>query len=106
MRDAEGKSTEVTPIAGRLGDQAAPTPPPSSWAANPDSDLAIWTINLAPGARWTLPPAGTARCLYFFRGTALTVGGRVVAPNHAVSLRPDVEAPLESGSDRTEILLL
>ena len=106
--DAEGKATEVTLIAGRFGDQAAPTPPPSSWAANPDSDLAIWTIKIAPGARWTLPPAraGTGRSLYFFRGTALTVGGRAVAPNHAVALRADAEVSLESGSDHTEVLLL
>ena len=55
-----------------------------------------------------MPPAraGTGRSLYFFRGTALTVGGRAVAPNHAVALRADAEVSLESGSDHTEVLLL
>ena len=28
-----------------------------SWAAAADADVAIWTIKMAPGARWTLPPA-------------------------------------------------
>ena len=48
-----------------------PAPPPDSWAAQPDSDLAIWTLKMAPGARWTLPPAAgerTRRKLYFFKG--------------------------------------
>src|SRR5262249_36395219 len=48
---------EVTVIAGRLGEAAPPAPPPSSWASRPESDLAIWSIRIAPGARWTLPPA-------------------------------------------------
>ncbi|MGZ3426601.1 MAG: pirin family protein, partial [Polyangia bacterium] len=67
-RDAEGRSTEVAVIAGHVGDTRAPAPPPSSWAARADADVAIWTIKMAPGARWTLPAAarGTDRMLYFF----------------------------------------
>ena len=59
-----------------------PSPPPNSWAARTDADVAIWTLKMAPGARWTLPPAaaGTNRTLYFFRGKALSVGGRAIAP--------------------------
>ena len=35
----------------------------SSWASQPDSDVAIWNLKLAPGARFTLPPVaqGTER---------------------------------------------
>ena len=67
-----------------------PSPPPSSWASRADADVAIWTIKMEPGARWTLPPAaaGTNRTLYFFRGSALTVGGRAIAPYHAVDAAP------------------
>ena len=52
-RDAAGKTTELTVIAGQLGDLTPPTPPPKSWAARPESDIAIWTLKMASGARFT-----------------------------------------------------
>ncbi|MBA3541889.1 MAG: pirin family protein, partial [Deltaproteobacteria bacterium] len=55
-RDAAGRETEVNVIAGRLGDATPLSPPPHSWAARADSDVAIWSIRMAPGAQWTLPP--------------------------------------------------
>ena len=64
-RDAAGRTTEVTVVAGRLGEATPPAPPPNSWAARPDADVAIWTITMSPGAQWTLPPlppAAPARC--------------------------------------------
>ncbi|MGZ3439959.1 MAG: pirin family protein [Polyangia bacterium] len=107
-RDAEGRSTEVAVIAGHVGDTRAPAPPPSSWAARADADVAIWTIKMAPGARWTLPAAarGTDRMLYFFVGSALTVGGRAIPRYHAVALRGDAAVELENGGDASELLVL
>ena len=107
-RDAAGKATTVTIAAGQLGDARAPAPPPKSWASRPDSDLAIWTIKLEPGATWTLPRAarGTNRTLYFFRGTSLRVGGHELSAREGAALRPDVDAPLENGPAESELLLL
>jgi hypothetical protein len=107
-RDASGKSTTVTIAAGRLGEARAPAPPPKSWAARPDTDLAIWTIKLEPGATWTLPRAarGTNRALYFFRGGALRIGGRAIPAATSVELVPDADALLENGPDESELLLL
>lgn len=108
FRDADGKRTRVTLRAGRLGDVAPPAPPPESWAAQPGSEVAIWEIQLDPGARWTLPAAsaGLNRALYFFQGSELRVAGRPAAPRHQLELRPDVEVELECGSEPTELLLL
>ncbi|HET6345460.1 MAG TPA: pirin family protein, partial [Myxococcota bacterium] len=66
-RDAGGREVEVTVIAGHLGDALPPAPPPASWAAQADADVAIWTLRLEPGAQWTLPAAqvGSNRALYF-----------------------------------------
>ena len=107
-RDAEGRTTVLTIVAGRFGELCAPPPPPRSWAARPDTDVAIWTIKMAPGAKWTLPPAarGTNRTLYFFRGTRLRTAGQQIPPYHGVELRADAEAPLENGPDESELLLL
>lgn len=107
-RDTAGRSTEITIIAGSLGDARSLPPPPNSWASRPDSDLAIWTIAMEPGAQWTLPAAkaGTNRALYFFQGSTLTVDGRSIPANHAVDLRPDVEVSIENGPEAGQILLL
>ena len=108
VRDGDGRAAEITVVAGRLGDVRALAPPPSSWAARPESDVAIWTIKLAPGARWTLPAAaaGDNRTLYFFRGSALTVAGTAVPASRAISLAPEVDVALENGPDESELLLL
>jgi redox-sensitive bicupin YhaK (pirin superfamily) len=107
-RDAEGRTTDVTIVAGRLGEQQAPPPPPNSWAAQPGSDVAIWTIKQAPGAKWTLPAGapGSNRNLYVFKGAGLRIGGRAIPANQCVELRADVEAQLENGADATELLML
>lgn len=107
-KDAEGRSVEVTVIAGDLADTKAPAPPPDSWAARADSDVAIWSITLAPGARWTLPAArvGTNRTLYFYRGAGLSVAGRKVSPRSGVRLRPEQAVELVNGDEVGELLLL
>ncbi|MDO8767849.1 MAG: pirin family protein [Burkholderiaceae bacterium] len=127
-RDEQGRSTEVAVIAGRLQDANAPlasldsqppitplTPPPDSFAARPDADVAIWTIRLAPGARWTLPPAtgaGTRRSLYFFKGGSVTLAGQAVTSHAAIELRADVAVELKNSeqgdgvAETAEFLLL
>src|SRR5262245_31303003 len=42
VRDDAGRPTEITVVAGRFGDAQPPPPPPRSWAAHPDSHVAIW----------------------------------------------------------------
>jgi redox-sensitive bicupin YhaK (pirin superfamily) len=85
-----------------------PSPPPDSWASRADADVAIWTIKLAPGATWTLPPAaaGSNRTLYAFRGRALRIDGVAITPTVAVRLRADAAVALANGDDEAELLLL
>jgi redox-sensitive bicupin YhaK (pirin superfamily) len=107
VKDAAGRAVELTLTAGRYGDVAPPAPPPNSWAARAESDVAIWTIKLDPGAEWSLPAApGTNRSLYFFRGSGLQVDGHLVPANHRVTLRPELAAKLVGGPEETEALLL
>jgi redox-sensitive bicupin YhaK (pirin superfamily) len=107
--DARGRATEVTIFAGALEDARPLQPPPRSWAARPESDIAIWTIRLEPGATWTLPPASgtsTQRSVYFFRGPGLGVGGEAVPTRSAVDVRGSAPALLEAGDGECELLLL
>ena len=109
VTDAEGRTTEVTLIAGQYGDLHAPPPPPRLLGrARPTRTSRSGRIKLAPGARLTLPPAaaGSNRALYFFRGERLRAGGREVPAAHEIVLRPDREIALEAGGDEVELLLL
>ena len=107
-QDGEGRGTTVTVMAGQLGEVRAPAPAPQSWAARPEAEVAIWTLKMAPGAQWTLPPAsaGINRTLYFFQGGAMVAGGREVTVNSALELRAEIPLTLENGPDEAELLLL
>ena len=106
--DDKGRTTDVMIIAGALGATHPLAPPPSSWAAQPDADVAIWTINMQPGATWTLPRARgdeTGRVLYSFNGDAV-IAGDAIKSRTAVLLRPDANVTLEAGEKGAEMLLL
>lgn len=108
VRDAHDHATEITVVAGELDGHRAPSPPPDSWASRRDSDVAIWHLRFAPGARWVVPPAaveGTVRVLYVYAG-ALSIGEREVHAPTAVVVRVDAPAPVTAGNDSTEVLLL
>ena len=109
VRDESGRPTEIVLVAGKLADGDVPlAPPPDSWAAHAEADLAIWTIRMAAEARFRLPPAdgpATARSLYFFRGRSAAVSGQAVSGPAAIDLAPGA-ADLENGSEISEFLLL
>jgi redox-sensitive bicupin YhaK (pirin superfamily) len=107
-RDADGRTTEVTVVAGSVGEARPPAPPPDSWASRADADLAIWSIRMQPGASWTLPAAraGTNRTLYFFRGTGLRIAGSTFERSAGVRLKPDATVELVADEGGAELLLL
>lgn len=107
--DVNGRRVEVMIIAGALNGIHPPAPPPHSWAAKPDSEVAIWSITLEKGAIWTVPPATgrhTMRALNFFAGSSLRVADRVVSGPSAVQVQADQPIEIEAVDGRAEILLL
>ena len=108
--DGDGRKTEVAVIAGTLAGADAPlAPPPDSWAAQADSDVAIWTVTMEPGAHWTLPAAqghGTQRRLYFFKGGTAQLADREVKPASMIALTADAAVELCNGDTAGEFLLL
>ena len=109
--DAAGRPTTVTVVAGALPGAPAPlSPPPESWASQPEADLAIWTLHLAPGAEWTLPAAageGTQRMVYFFVGDSLRVGPQDLDRHAALQVRAEADWLLtNTGSTAVECLVL
>ena len=99
---------EVSVVAGRFGEVGALPAPPNSWASAEGSDVAIWNIRLAPGAKLTLPVAAPEvnRMLYFFAGRDLQLGGEAVRSGVALHVRSDVELPILNGAEASELLVL
>jgi redox-sensitive bicupin YhaK (pirin superfamily) len=108
VTDDDGRTAVVTVIAGRLGELEPASPPPSSWARRPESDLAIWHIVLDPGAAWTVPPAASAattRTLYVFEGDDVEFDGERIPAATGVVVDPERELPIRAAV-HTEILML
>jgi quercetin 2,3-dioxygenase len=110
--DLNGRITDVAYIAGQpitgTAERTLP-PPPDSWASDPDADLAIWTINMNAGARWTLPAATNAlarRTLYFFKGTDLMLDGERIPAQSAIQVDSQQGAVLVNGAIPSELLML
>jgi redox-sensitive bicupin YhaK (pirin superfamily) len=108
IEDADGRQTEVTVVAGSFGDAQPPSPPPHSFASRADSGVQIWTVRMAPGARFTLPPgdASATRVVYFFSGPQLTIEDRKFTQARAIQLDSAASVELTAGDGEVELLLL
>ncbi len=95
-------------ISGSIAGHRGPPPPPRSWDSTPSSEVAIWTIRMGPGGRFTLPPAGAGvgRTLYLFRGAGLRLGGQSFPVSTGFRLDPEAAVILENGDAEGELLLL
>jgi redox-sensitive bicupin YhaK (pirin superfamily) len=94
----DGGRVELTVWAGEIAGATGLAPPPKSWAAEGDAEVAVWFLRLKPGGRFTLPPArgGSAinRSLYFFYGNAATVAGRAFREHTRIDVNAAVEVEL------------
>jgi redox-sensitive bicupin YhaK (pirin superfamily) len=100
--------TEVVVVAGKLDATTAPPSPPKSYAARQDANVAIWTIKMAPRAKWTLPAVspGTNRTLYFFKGSSVQIGDQTLNRHAGAQLDNEREVAIQNGPDESEFLLL
>ncbi len=106
--NADDRKTTVEIIAGALGVHKAPAPPPDSWAADPENEVAIFNIKLERGASWTLPKAspGVNRTLYYYEGDTLSIEGKQIPNYHRVEVHGDRDVRLENGMDQASVLVL
>ena len=108
VRDESGKRTEITVVAGKLGTAIPLSPPPDSWASQPDTEVAVWTLRMEAGATWDMPAAspGLNRTLYTVRGNGVELSGVSCSNHRLVQLRSDVSVTLRNGNEPGEYLLL
>jgi len=115
--DSDGATAEVKVVAGTYQPQESasaalvpPKPAPDSWASNPEGDVAIWQISLAPGASVTLPSArlnAARRTLYFHAGDQLQVAGENQSGMRLIEVASDQPLRLvNTGQQLAEVLML
>lgn len=105
--DSGGASLSI--YAGSFEGKAPPSPPPASWASEPDSEVAIWTVELAPNSRVTLPPASDARvhrALYFYRGQSVQFDDALQRSHGAYFVESDKAITLRTFESASELLML
>ena len=106
--DEQGKRISVEVVAGEYERTLAPAPPPDSWAADPDSHVAVWLVELEEGATWTLPAhaAGLSRMLYFYSGKTIQAAGQVIKESHGLRLQSDKALQITASGKTASLLLL
>ena len=106
----ESKLASVTVWAGNnyFGVKTNNAPPPDSWAAKAENDVAVMHITVHPGGKMTLPAANTGksvnRSLFYIEGAegAMKVGGQAIPAKVVVSVEPHEELELEMDADAAE----
>jgi len=104
----KGKTVKVDLIAGDLNNLKAPKPTPDSWAANPENEIAIWTMKLESDMEWVLPKSKSEvnRTLYYYKGNSLFIDDIPVPPNQAIQLKSDQDSLLKAGDSDCYLLML
>ena len=107
-KDTNGKVSKINVIAGNFDSSKALDPAPDSWAKNPNNHVAIWTIEMEPGADLTLPSASAEakRTLYFYEGDDLEIEGNSISNYHSVELKSDANISMKAGNEKCFILVL
>ena len=107
LHNGEQPIVTVTCVAGDLAGEPPPSPPPCSWASQPESEVVIATFAFTGNGEWSLPPARglVTRVLYFFRGETLAINGRSLAVGHAAQLDPSQPAQLRAASEGEALVL-
>ena len=106
--DNLGNKTVIDVIAGSIQGVRAQDPPPNSWAADPDNQVAIWTVQMDAEAEWEIPTAGKdiIRSLYFYQGNEISIGEETISINHVAELNTEEKTVVKNSDQEARLLLL
>jgi quercetin 2,3-dioxygenase len=106
--DAQNKTSVVEVMAGSFAGHDAPIPPPNSWAYTAANEVMILNIKMEANASITIPKASTGvnRTIYFYEGSALTIGTGTLSKYQQAKVQADVDLVLKNGDDACSILIL
>lgn len=106
--DKNGKKTIIDIIAGTLSGTSAPTPPPESWASDPENSVGIFNIKIESGANFVLSEVKgkPIRTIYFYHGDNLMLEGESIDEYHAIDIHPGTAINLYNNSQKDIKLLV
>jgi quercetin 2,3-dioxygenase len=106
--DENGKTTQITLIAGSLNHHIPPAPAPDSWAAKYENEVSIQLIRMESGSKYAMKAAsaGLNRTLYFYQGNKISIAGIEIPEYHSVSLLSDYEIHIDCAEGEALLLLL
>lgn len=106
----DGGEARVKVIAGTYDGTDPLAPPVESWAADPESDVAVWLVELEPHARVELPAQraeNAQRVLYVYGdGSRATVQGMDVPAGFGFAQAGRGATVVETGESGAKLLLL
>lgn len=95
-------------IAGHFEQERALPPPPDSWAADPQNEVAIYLVKMQKGGQIRLPGPKTSasRTLYFFEGSGLQLNGQSLPARSGFHLASEGDLEFRANQGEVEFLLL
>ncbi len=108
ISNKEGEKIKIEVIAGDIESSKSPSPPPNSWANNPNNEVAIWNVEMDAHAVWGLPKAskGINRTIYFFKGDVLKLNKENLEVYHSAELVADEAVTIYAGEEKACFLIL
>lgn len=108
ISDENAKLSEINVIAGTFGNVQALAPAPDSWAADPENEVAIWTIKMEAGAQLKINAASEQinRSLFFYRGSVVNINAQEIDSGQAIQLKANQELVLKNGTSDGYFLFL
>lgn len=107
VASATGKAN-IEVLVGQLDAHKAAATPPNSWAADANNHVAIYNIQLEPGATFELPAAaaGVNRSIYYYEGNGLQIGAQIIAHYHAADVDAAQVCTFKNGPEASKVLVL
>jgi redox-sensitive bicupin YhaK (pirin superfamily) len=106
--DFKEQNTQVTLIAGKLGDASPLSPPRASWANDPNTETAIWLIRIASDGYFEVPASrqSLSRSLYFYEGDSIELAGQKIMAQTGLFVDSQRTLLIRAKGKPAEILLL
>lgn len=106
--EMQESKVNVNVIAGTYQDVKALTPPPDSWAEDPQNEVLVLLVKMKRGGVFQLPrsQSPTARTLYFFAGEGLEINGTAINPHTGLYLESQLDLEARATDKDLEFLIL
>jgi redox-sensitive bicupin YhaK (pirin superfamily) len=106
--DDNGNKSSIRLISGACQGVNSLEPAPNSWAHDPENQVGIRIIRMAPDAVLTLPAvsATLSRNLFFYEGETLSIQQTEIQVLHSVKLVGDEDIIITNGAVESSLLIL